>query len=175
MNNNIIKQQTINDRLYARNIPSSLLEPSLPFRPVNTKYVYLDDIAPLYTTRLNDTNNKYNNNEIFNPGDRSGPWVGFSSNIDVESSLRDQLHRTKCKSNYSPNYKSSDLYNVNLPDNNQNIIEFPYLFSKTIINQCNNKTQQPSTSTSNTTTTQSSSISTQKNTNTFNTCTRLLR
>jgi len=171
--NNIMKQQSINDRIYARNIPSTLLEPSLPFRPVNTKYVYLDDISPLYTTNLDATNNKYNDNEIFNPGDRAGPWIGFSSNIDIESTLRDQLHRTKCKSNYTPNYKSSDLYNVNIKNNNQNIVEFPYLFSKKIINPChnNNKTQQPSTSSSSSL----STISTEKNTNTFNTCTRLLR
>lgn len=160
MSNNI--KQSINDRIYSRNIPSTLLEPSLPFRPINTKYVYLDDIAPINTTNVKPSN-KYNDNEIFIPGDRSGPWTGFSSNIDIESKLRDQLHRTNCKSNYFPNYKSSDLYNnINISNNNQNIKEFPYLFSKSIT-QCTNTTQPDVV-------TQPTPVN-----NTFNTCTRLLR
>lgn len=164
MNNNI-KQQSINDRIYARNIPSTLLEPSLPSRPVNTKYVHLNEpvIPPLHTIGLDGINNKYNDNEIFNPGNRPGPWVGFSSNVDVESTLRDQLHRTNCKSTYSPNYKSSDMYNVTISPNNNNlnINEFPYLFST--IPSCATVTN-PTTETF-----------TSQSPNTFNTCTRLTR
>ena len=181
MNNNL-EQQAINDRLYARNIPPTLLEPSLPSRPVNTKYVHLQDIPPplpLYTTELNYGHyyNKYDNNEIFNPGDRAGPWIGFSSNIDVESILRDQLHKTNCKSNYKPDYKSSDLYNVHISvassstNDNQNIKEFPYLLSNMpSFNSPKTKQQQqqqiqPVTNNQNQSQTQ----------NSFNTCTRLSR
>jgi hypothetical protein len=162
MNNNI-DQQSINDRIYSRNIPYiiSVSEPSLPTRPVNTKYVYLQNIQPLYTTKLDYQQNKYDDNEIFNPGDRPGPWIGFSSHIDVESTLRDQLYKKNCQSNYYPNYQSSDLYNVNIPNNNnnnQNIKEFPYLFAT--IPKCSNTPQ---------------SIPSNNNINTFNTCTRLYR
>jgi hypothetical protein len=165
-----LKQQAINDRIYSRNIPANLLEPAFTFRPINTKYVHLQDIPPLHTTNLNSSTNKYDDNEIFNPGDRAGPWIGFSSNVDVESILRDQLRRTNCQSNYRPNYKSSDLYNVNiLPNiNNLNIQEFPYLFST--IPKCSSNPEVPMTSS-----TPIPKVMSYNNTNTFNTCSRLNR
>jgi hypothetical protein len=166
MNNYI--QQTINDRIYSRNVPSADLEPYLSDRPLNTKYVNLNDIntrqKQLTIQKSQHTvgheYNTYNINTVFSPGNSSGPWSGFSSNIDTESILRDQEHRIPCKPTYLPNYKTSDLYTIRGPYSPQNIKEFPYLPAS--INQPNEL--------------KSKEENIQKiPSNTFNTHTRLLR
>lgn len=133
MNNYI--QQTINDRIYSRNIPSTNLEPYLSDRPLNTKYVHLHNINTIQKQlniqqiqhTLDEKYKNYNMIEVFNPGTSAGPWSGYSSNIDTESILRDQEHRIPCKPTYLPNYNTSDLYTIHAPYAPQNIKEFPYL------------------------------------------------
>ena len=106
-----IQQQT-NQRIYDRNIPSSVLQPYINVRPVMTKYSYFPIVDP---RKKIDAPMKqvptYNVNKTFNPGNDMAPWSGFSSNINLESELRNQVYALqKCsQSVYVPN-STSDLY-----------------------------------------------------------------
>ena len=141
MNNYI--QQNLNDRIYSRNVPSADLEPYLSNRPINTKYVSLQDRDTrqkqinIQSSQQNTDHEytNYNTEIIFNPG--SGPWSGYSSHIDIESRLRDQYYKNPCIPKYLPNYKTSDLYTINGPYLPLNIKEFPYSVAP-VIRQNNN-------------------------------------
>lgn len=83
---------TMNDKIYERNIPSNKLQPN--FSSIGS--------ATRYTKFLLDNNNKYNNidsscenyntNRIFFPGTSKPHFSGFSSQIDNESVLRNQIY-----------------------------------------------------------------------------------
>lgn len=109
--NRDIHNQT-NKRIYERNIPSHKLQPYLNVRPVLTKYSILPIVDP--RRKLNVSMEQlptYNSNITFNPGNNKGPWSGFSSNINLESELRNQFFALQ-KSNqavYVPS-STSDLY-----------------------------------------------------------------
>ncbi len=102
----------LNKRIYSRNVPSQPLQPNFDIRPVSTKYATLPildrrapsktDITPIMT--FDDTKN-------FNPGNAVGPWSGFSSKIDDESTLRSQFFALQSseQSVYIPS-TNSDLY-----------------------------------------------------------------
>jgi hypothetical protein len=104
--------EEMNKKIYERNIPSNQLQPYLDVRPVMTKYSYLPIVDPRreINTKMEDLPN-YNIQKTFNPGNRQAPWSGFSSNINVESELRNQIYALqKCsQSVYVPN-SQSDLY-----------------------------------------------------------------
>lgn len=125
------RQKTLNNRIYSRNIPSQPLQPYLDSRPVLTKYSIMPIVDPRkqINTSLIQTAT-YNPNNIFNPGNDFGPWIGYASNINVESELRNQLYALqKCnQSIYVPNSRSN-LYNVKW-NNLDNSLEqpFPTLF-----------------------------------------------
>ncbi len=106
-----IHQET-NTRIYDRNIPSQMLQPYLDVRPVMTKYSYFPIVDPRkeINVQMNQMP-KYNVNTVFNPGNTVSPWSGFSSNINLESELRNQVYALqKCsQSVYVPN-STSDLY-----------------------------------------------------------------
>jgi hypothetical protein len=110
--NSQIQEQT-NKRIYDRNIPSQMLQPYLDVRPVMTKYSYLPIVDPRkqINTKLNQSPT-YNVHSTFNPGNTLSPWSGFSSNINTESVLRNQVYALqKCsQAVYVPN-STSDLYN----------------------------------------------------------------
>ena len=81
-----------NDRLYDRNIPSSVLQPYFSLRPTQTKY------TKLMTTNPAPSNNvplmsvpQYSPHSTFYPANTNAPWSGFSGNIDVESDMRNQF------------------------------------------------------------------------------------
>ena len=107
-----IHKQT-NQRIYDRNIPSQMLQPYIDVRPVMTKYSYFPIVDP--RKKINVPLQQmptYNVNTVFNPGNTTSPWSGFSSNINLESELRNQVYALqKCsQSVYVPN-SGSDLYN----------------------------------------------------------------
>jgi len=106
-------QQQTNKRIYDRNIPSQMLQPYLDVRPVMTKYSYLPIVDPRkqINVKLNQSPT-YNVHSTFNPGNTQSPWSGFSSNINTESVLRNQVYALqKCsQAVYVPN-STSDLYN----------------------------------------------------------------
>ena len=86
------RQQTINLRSYERNIPSQTLQPYLDSRPVLTKYSVLPivDLRKSIETPLIQQAT-FTPEKIYNPGNDSGPWSGYASNINHESELRNQL------------------------------------------------------------------------------------
>jgi len=102
-----------NTRLYDRNIPSQMLQPYLDSRPVMTKYSYLPIVDPrrqgnaVPLTKMPE----YNPHRVFNPGNAMAPWSGFSSNVNKESELRNQIYALQSCSQavYVPS-SNSDLY-----------------------------------------------------------------
>jgi hypothetical protein len=102
-----------NSRIYKRNVPSQTLQSYIDVRPVMTKYSHF----PIVDSRRELTvpliqMPTFNVNKVFNPGNTLSPWSGFSSNVNKESELRNQIYALqKCsQADYVPK-SSSDLYN----------------------------------------------------------------
>jgi hypothetical protein len=114
-------QDEMNRKLYDRNVPSSMLQPYIDFRPAMTKYSYFPIVEP--TRQINvklQQQPTYNIQNTFNPGNTQSPWSGFATNINTESELRNQIYALqKCsQSVYVPN-SSSDLYSYNFKTKTQ--------------------------------------------------------
>lgn len=124
------KQQTINLRAFERNIPSQPLQPYLEARPVSTKYSILPliDHRKAVTTPL-ISQPTYSPDKIYNPGNNTGPWSGYASNINDESELRNQIFALqKCtQSAYVPS-SQSNLYQVQWKNKSNDNQPFPKLF-----------------------------------------------
>lgn len=109
------KQYTINSRIYSRNIPSQPLQPYLDSRPVLTKYSIMPIVDPReqINTQLIQTST-YNTNKIFNPGNDFAPWIGYASNVNTETELRNQIYALqKCSQAVYVPSSNSDLYSYN--------------------------------------------------------------
>jgi hypothetical protein len=107
----IINSET-NSRIYDRNVPSQVLQPYFTPRSVSTKYSILPIVDPRRENALQVMSYPtYNTRTIFNPGNSQSPWSGYSSNINKESELRNQIFALqKCsQSVYVPD-STSDLY-----------------------------------------------------------------
>lgn len=126
---------SINRRMYDRNVPSQILQPYLDVRPVMTKYSIMPIVDP--RAKINIPLEQlpvYNIHKVFNPGNAQAPWSGFAANVNVESELRNQIYALqKCsQAVYVPN-SNSDLYKfgfkANKKDGQQNQ-PFPELFAK---------------------------------------------
>ena len=103
---------SINTRIYDRNIPSQVLQPYLSVRPVMTKYSIMPIVDPrkkaCVPMKIEPTYNSY---KVFNPGNTQSPWSGFASNINVESELRNQIYALqKCSQAVYVPSSNSDLY-----------------------------------------------------------------
>jgi hypothetical protein len=121
----------INDRLSARNVPSAPLQPQYSIRPVSTKYA----LMPVFDRRPKATvpiarEPTYSVETVFNPGSAQAPWSGFASNINAESSLRNQFFALqRCEqSEWVPSSKS-DLYEVKAVGRQEHQ-PFPGLFTE---------------------------------------------
>jgi hypothetical protein len=131
----------INRGVYERNLPSEMMYGQISFRPSPTKYVRLQDMINPQSNDLTNTANEheYSVSSVFNPGDRKAPWVGFSGNIDAESTLRNQfmaLSRND-RSQWIPGSRS-DMYREYSPTSIEKEIQpFPRLFSQPIFNRVN--------------------------------------
>jgi hypothetical protein len=104
-----------NQRIYSRNIPSQMLQPYLDVRPAMSKYSYFPIVEP--RAKINVPLQQiptYNVHNVFNPGNTQSPWSGFSTNINIESELRNQIYAIqKCsQATYVPK-SNSDLYTYN--------------------------------------------------------------
>jgi hypothetical protein len=128
---NIDRDEELNRRIVARNNSGGPLQPQFSLRPVSTKYAVLPvvDRRPKPNVTLESYPN-YSVEDNFNPGDTQGPWSGFASNIDKESTLRNQFFALqKCEqSNYVPSTKS-DMYEVKAVGRQENQ-PFPGLFKE---------------------------------------------
>ena len=124
------RQQTVYLRSYERNIPSQPLQPYLDSRPVMTKYTILpivDHRKPIETPLIQEAT--YTPEKIYNPGNDSGPWSGYASNINHESELRNQIFALQScsQASYIPP-STSNLYQVKWKNNNNHNQPFPELF-----------------------------------------------
>jgi hypothetical protein len=107
------KQNTMNQRLYDRNVPTGFLQPYLDFRPAMTKYTYLPIVEPHVQTPAPQQQPTYNPHQTFNPGSRA-PWSGYQ--VNTESILRNQIYALQKGSQavYVPS-STSDLYAYSMP------------------------------------------------------------
>jgi len=106
------RDEELNNRISDRNIPSTTLQPQYSIRPVATKYGYmpiLDQYKKVDTPLKSYT--QYSTSQVFNPGNSKAPWSGFSNNVNVESTLRNQFFALqKCEQSEFVPSSNSDLY-----------------------------------------------------------------
>ena len=135
---NIDRDEELNRRISARNVPSAPLQPQFSHRPVSTKYALmpiLDRRAPAKVAM--EKMPYYSVGEVFNPGNSQSPWQGFASSIDEESKLRNQFFALQnCEqSNWVPS-SNSDMYQVQAVGR-QEAQPFPNLFKQEKFNPFN--------------------------------------
>ena len=136
---------SINTRIYDRNIPSHMLQPYLSVRPVMTKYSIMpivDPRAPISVEMVQQPT--YNSTRVFNPGNRVSPWSGFASNVNVESELRNQVYALqKCSQSVYVPASNSDLYQFKFNPVYSHIQQpFPDLFKQNSYNDFNPNTEE---------------------------------
>jgi hypothetical protein len=109
-----------NTRIYDRNIPSQMLQPYLDVRPVMTKYSHFPIVDPRKELNVKMKQMPtYNSNTVFNPGNTVSPWSGFSSNINLESELRNQIFALqKCSQSVYVPSSNSDMYKYSFTPSN---------------------------------------------------------
>ena len=125
------RTQELNNRMFNRNVPDTILEPSFDFRPVMTKYSRM----PIVDQKAKPSEKilrypTYSPHEHYNVGNRSAPWSGFASNVNTESTLRNQFFALqKCEQSEFVPSSNSDLYQtkVDYVPQKQN---HPLLFEK---------------------------------------------
>jgi hypothetical protein len=128
------RANTMNNRAYSRLIPSQPLQPYLSVAPVQTKYTVLPIVNHRTPAKVQVTQQPvYNINSTFNPG-TSAPWSGFASEINTESTLRNQIYAIqKCSQAVYVPKSSSDLYNVQFSVNTDSQQPFPGLFTEYVM------------------------------------------
>tara|TARA_Y100000816_G_C25976375_1_gene509684 strand:+ start:229 stop:753 length:525 start_codon:yes stop_codon:yes gene_type:complete len=112
------RTEELNNRLFNRNVPSSLLKPQFEPRPASTKRTKL----PIIDESSNQNTDKrkyldYSLESVFYGGNSKAPVEGYFSNILKENDLRNQtrlLQRNDPLSTYIPD-STSDLYNTIVP------------------------------------------------------------
>ncbi len=114
---NMERTNELSKRMYERNIPSEPLKSEISFRPEQTKFTILGK-EENYRDHNCEPRDKYANyepNKIFNPGNGGAPWYGYASNINNESTLRNQFFALqKCdQAKYIPS-TNSELYNARI-------------------------------------------------------------
>lgn len=115
---NIDRLQVLNDRIFERNIPSTILQQQFSQRPVSTKYSmlplfdnYKESSVPIENQPI------YKQDQVFNPG-TSAPFNGYVNAINDESRLRNQFFAMqKCEQKEYVPSSQSDLYTVDIPQN----------------------------------------------------------
>ena len=127
---NLDRNAEIDNRIYERNIPSAPLQANFSMRPVSTKYELMgivDRRAPSSEKIVKVPT--YNNQTMFNPGTAQAPWSGFATNVNVESTLRNQFFALQdCdQAAYIPSTES-ELYQHKVAKSSNNMPnEFIYL------------------------------------------------
>lgn len=129
---NLDRDRELSNRMFQRNIPSEPLKPEFSPRPEQTKFTILGKNMTNRNTHCPPKRSyaNYTPSKIFNPGNAQGPWYGFASNINTESSLRNQFFALQdCdQAKYVPS-TNSDLYKATVVS--QPMPQpFPNLFKK---------------------------------------------
>ena len=126
---NLQRSAELNERISARNVPTTPLQPHFSIRPVSTKYDMMSIIdrrvVPTVPIKRVPPHNVRAN---FNPGNAQAPWEGFAANVNDESTLRNQIFALQnCdKAVYVPN-STSDMYEVR-PCGRKEVQTHPGLF-----------------------------------------------
>lgn len=118
---NLERTEELNERLFDRNRPISYLNPVFEQRSQNTKYQKYPITKPI-------------ENESIKMGYKT-KWTEFASNVNNESVLRNQLYprSNSTSSQYIP-ASSSDLYNKQSIEEQNEIQPFPHLFEQSKFN-----------------------------------------
>lgn len=119
----------INNKIFDRNIPSHNLQMQFDPRPINTKFVLYptSDIRQQTMTNITPIRIQpcYNMSKTFNPGNDKGPYSGYATNVDTESSLKDinMANQKWCSQTRFVPSSNSDLYqnNIDYTTNQSNI------------------------------------------------------
>lgn len=125
------RSNIINQRLYARNVPSQVLQPYLSVAPAQTKFSVLPVVDPRKIIRTPmEQMPTYDPQQIFNPGNATAPWSGYAANVNKESELKNQIYALqKCsQATYVPS-PNSDLYQYKF-QSTQEQQPFPDLFKE---------------------------------------------
>ena len=133
---NVILQNVnnnIGNNIYERVVPSHEMQMNFGFRPIMSKYATMPILDNRLVSEVNINKEPiYNSETVFYPGTNKPHFNGFASNIDNESSLRNQFFALQKGDNhlYVPN-SNSDLYENNLDIKNHNLnIDNLILFKK---------------------------------------------
>lgn len=120
---NLDRNAEIDNRIYERNKPTEPLQSTFSIRPVSTKYELMgivDRRAPAAEKIVQYPT--YNNETMFNPGTSQAPYAGFASNVNVESTLRNQFFALQnCdQADYIPS-TNSELYQHKVAHSSNNL------------------------------------------------------
>jgi hypothetical protein len=112
------RSRELNDRISVRNIPSAPLQPQFSMRPVLTKYSMMPILDQRATPSVPlEQFPTFNPEQTFNPGNAQAPWSLFSSNVNTESILRNQVFALQnCEQAYYVPSSKSELFNVRVPE-----------------------------------------------------------
>lgn len=124
----------LNDRILGRFQSDMPLQPNIDIRPVPTKYSYFPVIERIPLPKVPLTRSPYYSVETnFTPSNSRGPVDGYFSNVNTESSLRNQyfaMQNGAPQSDYIPS-SQSDLYMVKMANPTQVETQpYPGLFDK---------------------------------------------
>lgn len=100
-----------NERIHER-VQSRPLQTYLEARPVSSKYSHFPIIEPRKISKVPMIKQpEYHPERIEYKGSTKAPWVGYASNVNHESELRNQFYKLQKNSSdiYVPN-SQSDLY-----------------------------------------------------------------
>ena len=123
---NVILQNVnnnIGNNIYERVVPSQEMQMNFGFRPIMSKYATMPILDNRLVSEVNINKEPiYNSETVFYPGTSKPHFNGFASNIDNESTLRNQFFALQKgdKHLYVPN-SNSDLYENNLDIKNHNL------------------------------------------------------
>jgi len=133
------RTEELNERIYSRNIPDTHLENWFTPQSFSTRFVKMPSIRGPRINHIEQYNKPdlikienppYNTERTFAAVTRTAPFCGFSSNVDIESSLHNQFYalQKSDQSVYIPS-SQSDLYNVTAVGRYENQTH-PELFAK---------------------------------------------
>lgn len=129
------RTEELNNRIYVRNIPSSILQSQFSARPVSTKYAMMPilDRRAIATEPILQRPN-YEVGHTFNPGNAEGPWSGYATHVNDESRLRNQYYALqKSDQAYYVPPSTSDMYNSDVTMGEPLQQPFPGLFEAPVM------------------------------------------
>jgi hypothetical protein len=118
---NLERTEELNERIFDRNRPLTYFNPVFEQRSQSTKYQKYPITKPI-------------ENDSIKMGYKT-KWSEFASNVNSESVLRNQIYprSNSTSSQYIPS-SSSDLYNRQFIEKQNEIQAFPYLFEQSKFN-----------------------------------------